>query len=43
LSGLLDEVASLRARVNELESDKGAPKAPTPSSVADEAESGRLA
>jgi serine O-acetyltransferase len=43
LSGLLDEVASLRARVNELESDKGAPKAPTASSVADEAESGRLA
>jgi serine O-acetyltransferase len=42
LSGLLDEVASLRARVNELESDKGAPEAPAPAIGADEAESERL-
>ena len=41
LSGLLDEVASLRARVNELESDKGAPTAATPHAGADEAESER--
>jgi serine O-acetyltransferase len=42
LSGLLDEVASLRARVNELESEKAAPNAPAPPIVADEAESERL-
>ena len=41
LSGLLDEVASLRARVNELESEKEAvPRGPR--AVADEAESERL-
>jgi serine O-acetyltransferase len=41
LSGLLDEVASLRARVNELESEKEAvPRGPH--AVADEAESERL-
>jgi len=42
LSGLLDEVASLRARVNELESDKNAPESAGPRLTADEAESGRL-
>jgi serine O-acetyltransferase len=42
LSGLLDEVASLRARVNELEAEKTAPEAPAPSRGADEAESERL-
>jgi serine O-acetyltransferase len=42
LSGLLDEVATLRARVNELEAEKGAPKAPGPHVGADEAESERL-
>jgi serine O-acetyltransferase len=41
LSGLLDEVASLRARVNELESEKEAAP-PSPSVIADEAESERL-
>jgi serine O-acetyltransferase len=41
LSGLLDEVASLRARVNELESEKDVvPRGPR--AVADEAESERL-
>jgi serine O-acetyltransferase len=42
LSGLLDEVASLRARVNELESEKSAAEPPGPHRVADEAESERL-
>jgi serine O-acetyltransferase len=42
LSGLLDEVATLRARVTELESDKGAPKPSAPHIGADEAESERL-
>jgi len=46
LSGLLDEVASLRARVNELESEKASPKdemgRPGPRLTADEAESERL-
>jgi serine O-acetyltransferase len=41
LSGLLDEVASLRARVNELESEKEAPPPGSPA-IADEAESERL-
>ena len=41
LSGLLDEVASLRARVGELESEKeAAPRRPR--ATADEAESERL-
>ncbi|HZK90263.1 MAG TPA: serine O-acetyltransferase [Stellaceae bacterium] len=43
LSGLLDEVASLRARVNELESEKAAPADEMASRiVADEAESERM-
>jgi serine O-acetyltransferase len=42
LSGLLDEVASLRARVNELESEKATPERPGARIVADEAESERL-
>jgi|HubBroStandDraft_6_1064221.scaffolds.fasta_scaffold176016_2 serine O-acetyltransferase len=42
LSGLLDEVASLRARVNELESEKTAAERPGPRMIADEAESERL-
>jgi serine O-acetyltransferase len=42
LSGLLDEVASLRARVNELESEKATAQAPGPRLIADEAESERL-
>jgi len=41
LSGLLDEVASLRARVGELESEKAAAPA-APRAIADEAESERL-
>jgi serine O-acetyltransferase len=41
LSGLLDEVASLRARVNELESGKGTPNAPAPHAGAGEGESER--
>jgi serine O-acetyltransferase len=41
LTGLLDEVASLRARVVELESEKAVPAAPAPR-IADEAESERL-
>ena len=43
LTGLLDEVASLRARVNELESEKGVPQPAGPRAVADEAESERFA
>jgi serine O-acetyltransferase len=43
LSGLLDEVASLRARVNELESEKTPPQAPRAHPGADEAESERPA
>ena len=43
LSGLLDEVASLRARVNELESEKSVPQRPAPRAIADEAESERFA
>jgi serine O-acetyltransferase len=43
LNGLLDEVASLRARVNELEAEKAEAQAPAPRIVADEAESGRFA
>jgi serine O-acetyltransferase len=42
LNGLLDEVSSLRARVNELESEKTAHEPPGPRLVADEAESERL-
>jgi serine O-acetyltransferase len=42
LSGLLDEVASLRARVNELESEKATGQTPGPRLIADEAESERL-
>jgi serine O-acetyltransferase len=42
LSGLLDEVASLRARVNELEALETAPEAPAARITADEAESGRV-
>jgi serine O-acetyltransferase len=42
LSGLLDEVASLRARVNALEGEKSAPQPPAPPVGADEAESERL-
>jgi serine O-acetyltransferase len=42
LSGLLDEVASLRARVNELEAEKTAADPPGPRLTADEAESERL-
>ncbi|HWB51806.1 MAG TPA: serine O-acetyltransferase [Stellaceae bacterium] len=42
LSGLLDEVASLRARVNELESEKAAAQPPGPHRIADEAEGERL-
>ena len=42
LSGLLDEVASLRARVNELESEKTAAERPGPRMIAEEAESERL-
>jgi serine O-acetyltransferase len=42
LSGLLDEVASLRARVNELEGEKTAADHPGPRLTADEAESERL-
>ena len=42
LSGLLDEVASLRARVNELEALETAPEAPGARITADEAESGRM-
>jgi serine O-acetyltransferase len=42
LNGLLDEVASLRARVNELESEKAAP-AVGPHAIADEAENERFA
>jgi serine O-acetyltransferase len=43
LTGLLDEVASLRARVNELESEKASARPTGPRLVADEAESERLA
>jgi serine O-acetyltransferase len=42
LSGLLDEVSSLRARVNELESEKAAAQPNGPHLVADEAESERV-
>jgi serine O-acetyltransferase len=42
LTGLLDEVASLRARVNELESEKASAQPTGPRLVADEAESERL-
>ena len=42
LNGLLDEVASLRARVNELESGKAATEPPGPHLIADEAEGERL-
>ena len=42
LSGLLDEVSSLRARVNELESEKTAGQSAGPRLVADEAESERF-
>jgi serine O-acetyltransferase len=42
LSGLLDEVASLRARVNELESEKPTRERPGPRAIADEAESERF-
>jgi serine O-acetyltransferase len=42
LTGLLDEVASLRARLNELEAEKTAPTAPGSRIGADEAESERL-
>jgi serine O-acetyltransferase len=42
LTGLLDEVASLRARVNELESEKAAAQPAGPRLIADEAESERL-
>jgi serine O-acetyltransferase len=42
LSGLLDEVASLRARVNELEGEKTTAQPPGPRLIADEAESERL-
>jgi serine O-acetyltransferase len=43
LSGLLDEVAGLRARVNELESEKSVRDGSAPRIVADEAESERFA
>ena len=43
LNGLLDEVASLRARVNELESENGVPPTGGPHAIADEAESERFA
>jgi serine O-acetyltransferase len=39
LSGLLDEVQSLRARVNELEGEKSMPQPGAPHAIADEAES----
>ena len=42
LTGLLDEVASLRARVGELESEKAVPERPGPRLIADEAESERF-
>jgi serine O-acetyltransferase len=42
LSGLLDEIATLRARVAELESEKNTPESPVPRAGADEAESERL-
>jgi serine O-acetyltransferase len=43
LSGLLDEVQTLRARVNELENEKSVPQPAGPRAIADEAESERLA
>jgi serine O-acetyltransferase len=43
LSGLLDEVQTLRARVNELESEKSVPQSAAPHGITDEAESERMA
>jgi serine O-acetyltransferase len=42
LSGLLDEVQTLRARVNELENERSMPQSAAPHAIADEAESERL-
>jgi len=43
LSGLLDEVQTLRARVNELENERSMPQPAGPRVIADEAESERMA